>query len=142
MRYLLFFSILLTACSPQHRLQHLLDRHPELAQTDTIRATVATVVPADTVFRPIVLRTSDTVTVETERQVIRLVRIPTGSPCDTAAVQAELTSIIKTDTLYQRIEIPVERLVPCPEGKQVAAWWRVVAIVLALVLGGVLYLRR
>jgi hypothetical protein len=134
--------VMLAGCSPQQRLQSLVKRHPELVQTDTVRTVATVIVPADTVFRPVLVRIGDTVRVENERQVVRIVRVPTGSPCDTAAIAADVTGIIKADTVFQRIEIPVERLVPCPEGEKVASWWRVVAIVLALVLGWAIYTKK
>lgn len=129
MRYAIILAILFCACSPSKRMQRLLDKHPELSRVDTIAVAVA--VAPDTVHEAVVIRLpGDTVTLENERQVVRVVRIPTGSPCDTAAIALDLLAVLKADTVYT--EVVVDRVVPCPEGSTVASWWRTVAICLAL----------
>lgn len=135
---LIFLALALASCSPQKRLQRLLDKHPELTATDTV--TVPVIVPPDTVRADLLIHTRDTITMETERQVVRVVRIPVGSPCDTAAVALDLLSVIKADTVY--VDVVRERLVPCPLGKQVASWWRVAALVLFLVTLALAYFKR
>ena len=140
MRYIIPILLILTACSPQKRLQRLLDKHPELSRIDTIRDTISVPVPPDTLWRSFLLR--DTVTIENERQVVRVVRVPTGSPCDTVPVDLDVQAVIKPDTIHHYIEIPVDRMVPCPPGQRVAAWWRTAALVLALVLVVFAYVTR
>jgi hypothetical protein len=142
MKYILPILFLLSACSAEKRLQRLVDKNPELQRTDTIQVAIA--IPADTIQHATVIHTRDTVTIENERQVVRVVRIPTGSPCDTAAVALDLLAVLKPDTVYS--EVYVERIVPCPPGKRVAAGWRTVALVLgalwlAVIIAAVLFRR-
>jgi hypothetical protein len=35
---------------------------------------------------------------------------------------------VKPDTVYHTTTVEVDRIVPCPEGTTVAAWWRVAAL--------------
>lgn len=56
MKYItLLLAVLVTACTPQQRLNRLLRKHPELTRTDTVFTTVT--IPADTlvVTQPITL---------------------------------------------------------------------------------------
>jgi hypothetical protein len=140
MRYIavILVAILFFGCSPSKKLQRLLDKHPELSRVDTV--TVAIPVPPDTIHEAVVIRLpGDTVTIENERQVVRIVRIPTGSPCDTASIALDLLGVLKPDTVYT--QITVDRVVPCPE-KSVASWWRTAALFFgALVLALLLLIR-
>jgi hypothetical protein len=124
MKYLLPLLLILSACSAEKRLQRLVDKNPELQRTDTIQVAIA--IPADTIQQATVIHTRDTVTVENERQVVRIVRIPTGSPCDTAAVALDLMGVLKPDTVHSVVYVP--RIVPCPAGACVHSWWRVAAL--------------
>ena len=128
MKYLFPLLLLLSACSAEKRMQRLVEKNPELQRTDTIQVAIA--IPADTLQQATVIHTRDTVTVENERQVVRIVRVPTGSPCDTAAVALDLLAVLKPDTVYS--EVYVDRIVPCPEGSTVHSWWRVAALFFAL----------
>jgi hypothetical protein len=125
MKYLLPLLFLLSACSAEKRLQRLVEKNPQLQRTDTIQVAIA--IPADTIQQATVIHTRDTVTIENERQVVRIVRVPTGSPCDTASVALDLMGVLKPDTVHS--EVIVDRIVPCPEGSRVAAWWRSAAII-------------
>lgn len=145
MRYLLF-ALLLTSCgifrSPQSKLEHLVAKYPELRDTVTVTVHDTVVVPADTVFRSVVLRTTDTVTVESEKQSVRIVRVPTGSPCDTAEFRAEILATVKADTVVVTNTVEVPRLSPCPPEEKVASWWKVAAIVEFILLLALYLLRR
>jgi hypothetical protein len=125
-------TLLLTACSPERRLQRLLDKFPELSRVDTITVTDTIVVPGDTLWRSVLLRTTDTVTVENKRQVVKIQRIRTGSPCDTAAIALDVEARVKPDTVYSTITVEVPRVVPCPEDAKVHKWWRTAAYILAV----------
>lgn len=139
MRYAILLTVLFAACSPAKRMQRMLDKHPELSRVDTFIVTVP--VPADTVHEAVAIQLpGDTVTIENERQVVRVVRVPTGSPCDTAAIALDLLAVVKPDTVYS--QVTVDRVVPCPEGYTVAAWWRTVAVFLALLCVALLLLIR
>lgn len=139
MRYLVLL-LLVVACSPSKRLERLLNKHPELRDTVTVTVHDTVVVPGDTVFRPVLLRRTDTVVVENERQSVRIVRVPTGSPCDTAVFRAEVLATVKPDTVIVTHTVEVPRVVPCPPGERVATWWRTAAIVLFLLLALLLFL--
>ena len=135
-------ALLLCSCSAEKRLQRLVAKHPELTRSDTITVRDTVILPADTVIMSRFLNTVDTVRVEGPRQVITLYRQATGHPCDTVEVFIHAEGIVKTDTVTTEVEVVVEKLVPCPPGKRVASWWRIVALVLALVLAFVLYVRK
>ena len=131
---LIAVAALLTSCSAERRLQRLLARHPQLNDTTVITVVDTVVVPGETIFKPVVLRTTDTVTVESERQSVRIVRIPTGSPCDTATIRADILARVMPDTMVVTRSVEVARVVPCPPGEKVASWWRTAAIILALLI--------
>ena len=132
MRYIIPLLFLLSACSAEKRLQRLVEKHPELQRTDTITVTDTIYIPGDTLWRQVLLRSTDTIRIENERQSVRVVRIPTGSPCDTAAIALDVLAEVKPDTVYHTVTVEVDRIVPCPEGSTVAAWWRVAALFFAL----------
>lgn len=140
MRCAILLSILFAACSPAKRMQRLLENHPELSRVDTVAIHDTVVVPGDTTWHSAVLR--DTLRIETERQVVRIVRVPTGSPCDTVSIALDLLAVIKADTIYRTIEVPVDRIVPCPEGSTVASWWRSAAIICGVLVMALLMLFR
>ena len=116
---LLLLCLALVACSPQKKLAKLLAKYPELSRTDTITIRDTIHVPGDTIRATEFLR--DTIRIENERQVIRVVRIPTGGPCDTVPVSLEVEGIVKPDTVFYSVEVEVERLVPCPPERSL--WW-------------------
>ena len=133
----ILLCLLACSCMNQRKaakkIQKLLSEYPEMR--DTVRLTVhdTVYIPGDTVWKQVLLRTTDTVKVETDRQSVRIVRVPTGSPCDTAEFRAEVLATVKPDTIIVTNTVEVPRFAPCPpEG--VADWWRVVAIVLAILL--------
>lgn len=125
---LLPIILLLVACSPERKLQRLLAKHPDLSRTDTIVVRDTVVVPGDTVRQVVTLH--DTTVVESERQVIIIRRVPTGSPCDTAAIVLDVEGQVKTDTVYTVTEVVVDRLVPCPTPAY--NWWRTIALVMGV----------
>lgn len=131
MRYaIIIAALLLTACTPERRLQRLLDKFPELNRVDTITVHDTIIVPGDTLWRSVLLR--DTVTVTNERQVVKVERIRTGSPCDTAAIALKVEARVKPDTVYQTMTVEVPRVVPCQGDNKVHRWWRTAAMVLAV----------
>ena len=132
MRYIIPLLFLLSACSAEKRLQRLVEKHPELQRTDTITVTDTIYIPGDTLWRQVLLRSTDTIRIENERQSVRVVRIPTGSPCDTAAIALDVLAEVKPDTVYHTVTVEVDRIVPCPEGSTVHSWWSVAALFFAL----------
>jgi hypothetical protein len=141
MKYaLLLLVIMLTSCSAERRLQRLLDRHPELSRVDTLVVHDTIVIAGDTIVRVVQLRSFDTLRVENERQVIQIVRVPTGSICDTAQIKLDVMGVIKADTIYREISVPVDRIVPCPT-KSVSEWWRTAAMILAILVLALILMR-
>ena len=136
----LLIIMLACSCSSERRLQRLIDRNPQLRDTVVVTLVDTVIVPGDTVTETVTLH--DTVTLESERQVVRIIRVPTGSPCDTAAIALDVQGTVKPDTVVVTSTVEVPRIVPCPPGTRVHPWWRTAAIVLAVVLGLVLYLER
>ena len=128
--HILAIAALLVACSPERRLQKLLRDNPELSRVDTITVVDTVYVPGDTLWRSVLLR--DTVTIESERQVVKVQRIRTGSPCDTAAIALDIEARVKPDTVYTTVTVEVDRVVPCPPTMRVHSWWRTAALVLGV----------
>lgn len=128
MRWLFIIAILLVACSPQKRLQRLLDKHPEFTRTDTITVTDTLIVKGDTAWRLLPFHVHDTIRIDTGRLHVRVVRLPG----DTVRINASCD----TDTVIREIRVPVDRIVPCPQGYKgkVAGWWRVSAVILFVLL--------
>ena len=99
---------LLAGCTPEKKLQRahrkvekLTIRFPQLLQKDTLIDTVKVITPTvttDTLFH----RDTDTVIVNNERLKIQYIKVG-----DTIKLMGEC----KGDTVYQRVEIPVERIV-------------------------------
>lgn len=126
--HIIAIAALLVACSPERRLQKLLRDNPELSRVDTITVTDTVFVPGDTMWRSVLLR--DTVTIENERQVVKVQRIRTGSPCDTAAIALDIEARVKPDTVYSTVTVEVDRVVPCPPPTH--NWWRTIALVMGV----------
>lgn len=133
----IILAILLSACTPQKRLNCLLDKYPELRDTVTVVVRDTVIVPGDTVRMVQHLHTTDTVVVETDRQAVRVVRVPTGSPCDSAAMSLNILAAIKPDTVYLERKVEVTKFTTCKN--VVADWWRTVAYVLGVLLLVILF---
>lgn len=127
--HLLPILALLAACSPERRLQRLLRKHPELNRLDAVTVTDTVTIPGDTIR--LTAWITDTVTVENERQVVQVVRVPVGSPCDTVPVRIRARGIVRPDTVYRTMTVEVPRVVPCPPNTKVHRWWRTATLVLA-----------
>jgi hypothetical protein len=112
--------LLLVGCSPEKRLARLLKKHPELMQAEVIYVRDTVDVPGAKVVEHIYC--TDTVTIENERIKVEWLRIPTGSPCDTAKIRAVLSAECK------EIQVPYEKRVevkvPVIDTTKVAGWYR------------------
>lgn len=105
---LLLLCIALFGCSEQKKLrraerkiERLTIKYPQLLQKDTIIDTVQVVVPkveVDTFFDA----NQDTVVINNDKLTIRYIKVG-----DTVLIQGEC----KQDTIYQRVEIPFEKVV-------------------------------
>ena len=126
-------ALFLCGCSPEKRLQRFLAKHQQFNDTITVTVRDTVVIPGDTVFRAVAIRSTDTVTVTNERQTVRIVRVPTGSPCDTAVFRANVLATLRPDTVYMEKTVEVPRIVPC-DPNDVASWWRWAAIIMAALL--------
>ena len=102
LKIILPLFIILSACSPQKRLQHLLVTHPELKNPDTLLIRDTLIQPGcsiDTVVTTKDLR--DTVILTKDNLLIRL-----QTRHDTLVVQGEC----KADTIVKTLKIPVEKI--------------------------------
>ena len=98
----LLILILLTGCSPQHRLTRLIALHPELKVPDTIVIRDSLIVPQVRVDTMLDIKTIlDTVIIQKDRLQIKLSRIH-----DTLF----LTGKCQGDTVYITRKIPVEKI--------------------------------
>ena len=104
----LFFKILipivfvLSACSPQHRLQHLLSSHPELKAPETILIHDTVIIPEtkyDTAVSLVKLR--DTLFLNKKNFSVQLL-----TRHDTLFVQGKC----KADTIIKIFRVPVEKI--------------------------------
>jgi len=118
---IIFLLLMLASCSPQRRLERLVEHHPELRIADTllIRDTIITLpVVADTALS--IMRLTDTVTISRDRLEIKLVRLN-----DTIHIKGKC----KADTIVRELRIPVEKI------KLVKAEGGVLSKVLWIVIG-------
>ena len=101
--YILIVSIYFVSCSPQKRLNRLIDRHPELSQQDTIRDTVTFIIPEVRVDTFLTLENLlDTVYITEDR-----LKIKTIYKDNKIFIQGKC----ETDTVEIIREIPVERVI-------------------------------
>jgi hypothetical protein len=125
------------------RCDRYVKKHPTCFQADTIHDTVLVIIPGDTIETAVVLTLGDTVYLDTGRLHLRIIRVPTGSPCDTSDLRASILAKCDSAVKY----VPVATVCPprpkCPE-PGVPDWWRTVALVLAGVVAllGLLLARR
>jgi len=98
----LLLLLLLSSCSPQHRLTRLIALHPELKVPDTIVIRDSLIVPQVRVDTMLDIKTIlDTVIIQKDRLQIKLSRIH-----DTLFVSGKC----KGDTVYITRKIPVEKI--------------------------------
>ncbi len=126
-----FLILLLISCSPQKRLEHLVNRHPELRLPDTllVRDTIITpLVTADSTFH--IEKLYDTVVIEKERLHVSLLRIH-----DTLYLQGKCNP----DTIYTEKRIPVEKIKLVKESQflksmKTLLWLLITLIILIIIL--------
>lgn len=126
--------VVLAGCTPEKKLQRahrkiekLTIRFPQLLQKDTLVDTVQVITPTvttDTLFH----YDTDTVVVNNDRLTIKYIKVG-----DTIKLQGEC----KGDTVYQRVEIPIERIVVQKQSlfdqfKKGINWLLVIAFLLLL----------
>ena len=100
--FLIIFLLLCSACSPQRRLSRLLENHPELTVSDTVRFRDTVAIPAATADTFVDLKTmTDTVIIEKERLSVKLFK-----QHDTLYVEGKCAA----DTIYRELRIPVEKI--------------------------------
>lgn len=114
----------LVSCSPQRRLERLIDHHPELLMGDTIPfqdTIIRLPVKVDTAFTLTSL--IDTVKIVRDRLEVSLIRIS-----DTIRLKAAC----KADTIIRTLRIPVERIKLIKEPKPLPS---LIWILLFLLIG-------
>lgn len=103
-RYKILFLIclILCACSPQHRLQHLLESHPELKAPDTLLVKDTVILPGTSIDTSMsILNLRDTVVISKDNLVLQL-----KTKHDTLFIQGKC----KADTVIKTLNIPVEKI--------------------------------
>lgn len=129
---LLVIFVTLVACSPQKRLNRLIDNHPELSQTDTVTVRDTFVIEAirhDTVLHLDSLQ--DTVYIQKDR-----LKIKTVIRDNKIFIEGEC----ETDTIFTEILVPVEKLIYVQDTFWTDVkkkfkkywWWLIVATVLII----------
>ena len=109
-KIILIVAVILVSCSPQKRLNRLIERNPELMTVDTLRDTVTVIVPEVKIDTFLTLTNLlDTVYITEDRLKIKTIykdnKIYIEGKCD-------------TDTVEVIREIPVERIIV-----QELTWW-------------------
>jgi len=95
-------ALLVISCTPQRRLEKLLERHPELTTRDTIHVSDTLITPGVTADTSLLLaHLPDTVFIQKDRLRMELVRLH-----DTLLVSGSCLP----DTIIRRLEIPVEKI--------------------------------
>jgi len=98
----ILIACLLTSCSPSGRLERLVEHHPELKTTDTVRFFDIVPVPPVSIDTTLpVISLADTAIISRDRLEISLLRIR-----DTVIVHGKC----KADTIIHEILIPVEHI--------------------------------
>ena len=137
-RYILMLAAMcgLSACkSPQAQLHDLLVRYPELVRTDTVAVDAVAYVLGDTLTAQVVYLPGDTVMVYNDRQVVQVVRMSTGSPCDTAALAMHLQAVVHADTVVVSTKVPCDSVQPTRVVKEAPMWiWALVMMLVASLL--------
>ncbi len=109
-RIILILAVILIGCSPQKRLNRLIERNPELLTIDTITDTVTVIVPEVKIDTFLTLTNLlDTIYITRDR-----LKLTTILQNDTLYIAAEC----ETDTIEVIREIPVERVIVKP-----LTWW-------------------
>lgn len=93
--------MLLYGCSPQKRLNRLIDKHPELVQKDTIKLS-DTIITKEVVKDTMFSINFDTITLSKDKLRVQVIR-----KRDSIYLRGEC----KADTIYRDIEIPVDKVV-------------------------------
>ena len=100
--FLLISLLFSSACSPQRRLNRLLENHPELTVSDTVRLRDTVAIPEATADTFVDLKImTDTVIIEKDRLSVKLFK-----QHDTLFVEGKCAA----DTIYRELRIPVEKI--------------------------------
>lgn len=120
--FLLITLLLLFSCTPQQRLQRLISRHPELADTTIIRDT--TIVPGwqyDTIVQ---FGETDTVVVQKEGTTVTIYKWNT----DSIFVEVEA----EPDTIFKEIPCPQIMPLKAKDDWYIEFWWLILLIFVAI----------
>ena len=90
--------LVLTSCSPQTRLNRLLNRHPELMKPLTVTIKDTIYIDSIKVDTMVITKPNDTILLEKERLRVRVIR-----SLDTLRIEGEC----KSDTIYYEKEVTV-----------------------------------
>lgn len=124
MKAILFISlIIIVSCSPQKRLNRLIDKHPSLVESDTVfvKYTIITKeVKSDTAFFYLI----DSIIVTNEKLEIKYIK-----KNDTIYLSGKC----KSDTIYYTNEVLVEKVV-YKEAKKKVSFWNKIELISALLI--------
>ena len=98
-----FLTLLLTGCSADWHLRKALKKDPSLLKTKIVTVTDTVITPPITVRDTVSFVKMDTVRIEKDKLVIKLVKISDSE----FSVDAE----VKADTIVRFIEVPIETVV-------------------------------
>ena len=94
--------LLISSCSPQRRLQHLLASHPELKDPDTLVIRDTVIEPGTSIDTSIsMLNLSDTIVISKDKLIIQLEK-----KHDTLFIQGKC----KADTIIKTLHIATEKI--------------------------------
>jgi hypothetical protein len=118
--------IICTSCTPQKKLQRLLDKHPELTKKDTIKISdtiITSKISHDTLLNWATLY--DTTYIEKERLRIKLIRVN-----DSIYIKGECLG----DTIYYEKIVPVDKIIYKKSEKSLNLWLIFVGVLLVIAI--------
>jgi hypothetical protein len=118
--------IICTSCTPQKKLQRLLDKHPELTKKDTL--TIRDTILVDHVSHDTVLSWTnlyDTTYIEKDRLRIKVVRVN-----DSIYIKGECIG----DTIYYEKIVPVDKIIYTKSEKSLNLWLIFAGVLLVIAI--------
>lgn len=128
---LIISALLLFSCSPQKKLQKLLNKYPELVAADTVHfndTVYTTAIKADSVFVLDTINRTDTFTLEKEKLKVKVILQK-----DSIYISGEC----QTDTIYRTRDVVVDKLLPCPPEKEKSFWQKLKGAAIWVLVGAV-----
>jgi hypothetical protein len=118
--------LLAVSCTPQKKLQRLLDKHPELTKKDTL--TIRDTITTETISHDTLLNWTnlyDTTYIEKDRLRIKVVRVN-----DSIYIKGECIG----DTIYYEKIVPVDKIIYKKSEKSLNLWLIFVGVLLVIAI--------